>query len=418
MKKIMFLVALFVTALAFTSCDNNDDNKMPTIAFAKPAYALTASTPLTVEIVSSITLPENTVVRFTIEGTAEEDKDFTVSAHEFTIKAGENTAKIEITPKENYAEDLHIKLVLNPVGGFDLGANKETVITIEPKEKLRYSFVKDYDVLAGELIVGIELKKADGTDYIATEEIRLPFIVDETSTAVAGTHFSVENNVTDFVIPMGKRNATIKLKYIKQEAGKDNIILKINPGERFAPGNYDEISIKVYGPTTVGKLFGKWVYKEDNVQSQADAYKGLGDDNEFVNIPKNNSVLDTLEFIVGEKDRLVPHLNGDLKNYFREGELTYLKDTTMQEGSSIFNTYSLMEMSRANVSFSANTTKERAAQVGFRVLDDGKTLEVTVYDYAPTDFFQTLYQNVLDAPEYYWLMWDVRLQFTFSRVEE
>lgn len=419
MRKITFLGMLCMALLAFVSCDKNDESKTPTLSFGKSVYALMADTPLTVELQSSVAVTQNTVVRFSIEGTAEEDRDFTISAHEFTIKAGESSAKIEITPKENYASDLQIRLVLNPVSGFDFGTNRETLITVEPKDKLLYSFVKDYDVLAGELMVGIELKKIDGTDYIATEELRLPFVVDESSTAVLGTHFSVEDGASEFVVPMGKRNATIKLKCIKPEAGKDQLVLKIgNVGERFAPGNYEEITIKIYGPTTVGKLFGKWVYKSDNVQSRADEYQGWGIDHELVNIPKNNSTADTLEFVAGEKDLLKTHLTGDLKNYFRDCELTYMRDTTIRVGMSTFNTYSLMEMSNSNVSFSASTQTERKAEVAFRVLDDGNTLEVSVYDYAPTDFFQSLYADMKEYPEYYWLLWDLRLEFTFTRVEE
>ena len=123
-------------------------------------------------------------------------------------------------------------------------------------EQIIYSFVKETDALSGEVVVGIELKNMDGTNYIAKEAIHLPFVFAETSTAVLNTHFTVEDNVTEFVVPKGKRNATIKLKYVALEEGKDLIEMKINAAENFVAGNYDKIKIKIYGPTTVGKLFG------------------------------------------------------------------------------------------------------------------------------------------------------------------
>ena len=68
------------------------------------------------------------------------------------------------------------------------------------------------------------------------------------------------------------------------------------------------------------------------------------------------------------------------------------------------------------VSFSASTVNERKAQVGFRILEDEKTLEVTVFDYAPVDFFMEIYDFFKDDPQA--LMWDAKIQYIFSLVEE
>ena len=51
-----------------------------------------------------------------------------------------------------------------------------------------------------------------------------------------------------------------------------------------------------------------------------------------------------------------------------------------------------MEMSEANVNYSVTSTKIRKAQIGFRLLDGGNTLELRVFDYEPTDFLQKTYQ--------------------------
>lgn len=110
------------------------------------------------------------------------------------------------------------------------------------------------------------------------------------------------------------------------------------------------------------------------------------------------------------------HVTGDMKNYFRDCELVYVCDTTVRTGLSTRVVYSLIEMSKVNVSFSASTVNERKAQVGFRILEDEKTLEVTVFDYAPVDFFMEIYDFFKDDPQA--LMWDAKIQYIFSLVEE
>ena len=44
------------------------------------------------------------------------------------------------------------------------------------EQQLIYSFVKERDALSSEVVIGIELKNIDGTNYIATEDIHLPFV--------------------------------------------------------------------------------------------------------------------------------------------------------------------------------------------------------------------------------------------------
>ncbi|MCI5707791.1 MAG: hypothetical protein MR298_10845 [Odoribacter sp.] len=279
-------------------------------------------------------------------------------------------------------------------------------------EQIIYSFVKETDALSGEVVVGIELKNMDGTNYIAKEAIHLAFVFAETSTAVLNTHFTVEDNVTEFVVPKGKRNATIKLKYVALEEGKDLIEMKINAAENFVAGNYDKIKIKIYGPTTVGKLFGKWVFKEttsfDDIKTN---YEGATEPSDFVNMPVNNSNLDTLEFVSGDKDMLKLHVAGDMKNYFRDCDVVYLEDRTVQDPyNGERKTYSYIEFSKVNEKFSATTIEERKAEVAVRILEDG-TLEVMVFDYAPVDFFQGIL-SVMETMEY------TPIIYTFTKVEE
>lgn len=416
MKRIIFFAVLFCTTW-FAAC-NDDDEKLPTpeLSFASSDYTLSMTSPLTVEIRSSVAVEASTVVDFTVSGNAEEGENYTLSATKFTIPAGGTSAQVVITPMENYEEDMEIVLELKPVEGFELGT-KTAKIALETGEKVICSFVSEYYVLASEAIVKVELKKADGTTYIASEDVHLPFTVAAKSTAELGKHFEIEGGATEFVIPKAKKDATIKVKFLEQEAGKDEIVLDIkNAGARFMMGNYDEATIKVYGPTTVGKLFGKWAF--DHTDSFDDIKSAYGDYDasivsDFINMPINNKETDVLEFVAGEKDMMRIHMEGDMKNYFRDCEIVYIKDETryhpLAGGSA---SYSLMQMSKANVSFSANNVEERETEIAFRLLDDGETLEVSVYDYKPTDFFQQIY-DIFEGD-----MWNAVIQYYFTKVEE
>ena len=57
-------------------------------------------------------------------------------------------------------------------------------------------------------------------------------------------------------------------------------------------------------------------------------------------------------------------------------------------------TVSMMNLSQANVNFSGVNEKLRSVQVGFRLLEDNETLEVTVFDYEPTDFLYNTYRDL------------------------
>ncbi|MDE7074190.1 MAG: hypothetical protein K2O69_03965 [Odoribacter sp.] len=415
MKRIIFFAVLFC-ATWFAAC-SDDDEKLPTpvLSFASSDYTLSMTSPLTVEVRSSIAVETSTVVGFTVSGNAEEGKNYTLSATEFTIPAGGTSAQVVITPMENYEENMEIVLELKPVEGFELGT-KTAKIALETGEKVICSFVSEYYVLASEAVIGVELKKMDGSVYIASEDVHLSFTVAGKSTAKLGKHFEIEGGVTEFVIPKGKMNTTVKVKFLEQEVGKDEIVLDIkNAGTRFMMGNYDEAMIKVYGPTTVGKLFGKWTFDHTNsFEDLKSEYEGMIDASNFTNMPVNNKKTDEFEFVAGENNMLKVRLEGDMKNYFRDCEIVYLRDTTMRTGMSEYTTYSLMEMSNANANFSATVVNERKTEVAFRVMEDGKTLEVTLYDYEPKEFFQEIY-------DYFWtenMMWDAKIQYYFTKVEE
>lgn len=92
MRNLILLFSLFLLTGIWTSCSDNDDDDMLDVSFAKTAYFLPANEPVKIEVTANSAVAENTVVKFGITGSAVKDEDYTLSAEEFVIPAGESSA--------------------------------------------------------------------------------------------------------------------------------------------------------------------------------------------------------------------------------------------------------------------------------------------------------------------------------------
>lgn len=121
----------------------------------------------------------------------------------------------------------------------------------------------------------------------------------------------------------------------------------------------------------------------------------------MAHLPENNLPTDILEFVDGGA-KLKVHATGDMAKYFRDCDVKFLREQQLYLyelagiGRPPMVTASMLELSQANVNFSGTNEKLRAVQVGFRLLDDKETLEVTVLDYEPTDFLYDTYKSNAD----------------------
>ena len=175
----------------------------------------------------------------------------------------------------------------------------------------------------------------------------------------------------------------------------------------------------------MGRMIGKWVFEEElllNYWKSSYLEWQQAPESDFVNMPVNNTNKDTLEFIAGEVDEMKTILTGDLKNYFRDCEVTYVRDEKerlIEEGGirPTVVTMSVYHLSKANVTFSAGTVKEKEIEIGVRMIDDN-TLEITLYDYEPTDFYQTIYEGMKAvAGEGEIAMRYIQLRYHFTKVK-
>jgi len=122
------------------------------------------------------------------------------------------------------------------------------------------------------------------------------------------------------------------------------------------------------------------------------------DKSDLERLPENNPQTDKLVFTSGTTNRMnVSLLTGDLAHYLRNCDLTSVKEEEeylYEMGDNPpFESVLTMEMSEANVNYSGTNVSLRKAQVGFRVLDGGNTLELRIFDYEPTDFLQRTYND-------------------------
>ena len=404
MKNIISIACLLLS-MCFVACNDDDsEEKGPQLAFSKLIYTLDAENPLEVEIQVSEPVQANTSVKFNVRGAAVQGEEYELSADEFVIPAGERTASITVTPKNNFEGGKTIKLELSPVEGYVLGEYNFTLIEVLTKGQLICAFAEENYVLPGELEVRMNAKDANtGKYFSASTDTKVPFIVGEHSTAIEHVHYEfVDNPDKMFVIPAKKSYGTIKIKFLKWEEGKTTLFLLVPDGnDRVLPGDVDQTEIYIKGMTTPDRLVGKWAFKEVTSIEYLRENNWYGGLDEVAHLPENNLPTDILEFVDGGA-KLKVHATGDMAKYFRDCDVKFLREQQLYLyelagiGRPPMVTASMLELSQANVNFSGTNEKLRAVQVGFRLLDDKETLEVTVLDYEPTDFLYDTYKSNAD----------------------
>ena len=178
MKNIISMICLLLS-MCFVAChDDDNEEKGPQLAFSELIYTLDAEEPLKVEIRVSEPVSANTSVKFNIRGAAIQGEEYELSADEFVIPAGETTASITVTPKNNFEDGKTIKLELYPIDGYVLGEYNFTLIEVLTKGQLICSFQEENYVLPGEIEIRMDAKDANtGKYFSASTDTKVPFIV-------------------------------------------------------------------------------------------------------------------------------------------------------------------------------------------------------------------------------------------------
>ena len=414
---ILLILAMVIPIITISCSD--DDSSAANLSFSRSIYILPSTGSLEVELRASVAPEIDLIVPVNIEGTAELNEDYEISAKEFIIKAGETSGTLTLTPKNNLISGREIRLSINPVSGYGLGDKKIAIIPIETKERIMYSFISSYSRVLSNVEIWVELQgEISGKSFKAPHDIVLPLEVSSSSTAELGTDFTMPTSIT---IPKGGRQAHITLAIqedAEDYAGKTAIVnLKVPSGDDpdlYYAGSFITYSLKLDQVRFIDML-GKWkpvkIVSEDNYI----AYEVPDED--MINLPKNNGENDYLEFVHREgNDIIIPHLSGDLKNFFSNSNghkvvFDHIKKGLIDWGEGVEYDAPYYKIFGVNTLFSSSQTKIGDVMMGIDKIDDNNII-IYFHEYIPTDFFIDTYD-----------LWGfdaeiVGINYTFTRIVE
>lgn len=394
---------LMIILVMVSAACNDDDSSAAKLSFSRSIYILPASGSLEVELRASVAPETDLSIPVIIEGSAILDEDYEISANGFVIKAGETSATLTITPKNNLTSNREIRLSINPVSGYALGDKKIAIIPVEVKEHIMYTFKPMVYRLLSEIDIRVEVEgEYSGSKFRTTTDVVLPLEIDPSSTAILNEDFEFENGITSVTIPKGSYYTIFKIK-IKEGAedytGK-NVILKlgtpVDNSELYYPGSFASYNIKL-DQLKFTDMLGKWkpveIKDKDNY-----IYIGMPDEDWVNSLPENNGANDYLEFVHQEDgtDKIIPYLTGDLKYFFCNPQGHTVVFDHIEK--SIYNWVADEEYdapyfttSQVNRCFSKRKTELGNAFIGLDKIDDDNII-IYFHDYIPTDFFSATFE--------------------------
>jgi len=386
-RHIAKLLFMLVGLVVCFSCSDNEQVSSNVIGVTTPKYSLTnkVGASLNVSIKALKPVDADVDVPVVFNG-AEEGVDFSASEKVFHLKKGETEAQITIT-RLRVERTKNMLMVLQTPSNARLGIMSYSQIDLVGANV--YSFETSSDVLTLKKSYNIELRSDVGARFSFNDTTRISLEVDAASTAVEGEHFKFENGAKQAVFAPGSSTGTVTLEFLKLEAGKDNIILKVADSEGMIAGSNPSISIKIVGATSFS---GTWAFKEvSNYQWLRD---NIGGDSKV--LFDGTAANDYFTFTAsGKNNTFTPHFTGGLQNYFTAAgtaiEAGKSREYFQELASGRPPRYelSMFKFDNINAAFSATDKDLKTIRVGFRLILDSKTkqelLEMTINDYAPTE---------------------------------
>lgn len=415
MKRILNYLFLFAM-IAMASCSDSD-NAVTKVEFAKAVNVMLADAPIDVTLKLSSSATSNIAIPFTVSGTAEEGVEYTISSTSFSFAQGNSTSTVTLTPLNNFTADKEVVLTLGTLpAGYERGATASTVVTIESKELIIYSFATEKATLLDKYKVTINLTgQNSGTSFTATDEMKLPFTFTSESSAVAGVDFEVEGGVTEFTIEKGMNSASVIISSLDGELGDEkSFTMKIDneaASSRFLQGNNAAIEIAVKGIMKLSSLLGRWEFVEiPELEELLMWVEDMDDDSDLV--PYNNFGF-FLDFV--EEDgvfSIVPgDVPGDLSAFLRNSVIDYSAPFNTILNSTILSDYCTEEpfmwtmediqltyfgLSKVNRAFSMTDVAEGASTIAMRINEDGN-LEIHLRDYDMPPFMENWWGDRFDS---------------------
>lgn len=391
MKRIFSL--LLALPLLLSACSNDDSEAtIATISFERQAQLLPdGSADINLQVTGlDATSTQEYIINLQFSGTATAD-DYELSSDHFVVGGSNPVTSIKITTKNFGTASKNLIITLVPPKGFMLGTNASTTITLGAQEQIIYDFLSASMELKQTVSPQIELWTMAMQWYDVTEELHIPVVVNaEKSTAVLGEHFEFVGE-PEFVFKPGDEDASVTLKCLKVEAGKDKIVLEVDPeAKQYAQGDPGQCTITIIG-SDYNKIDGTWyVDQQPTDKAYFVSWYGLTDA-DLVGFPEATSA-DTFTFDT-QNNVLTTSLQSDLKNFFGTTcNMTMAGEYTVGPYDMGIIPYSIemVDLDNCNRDFSATSTSaDKNAYIGIRLMEDGgeEMLELYLIDYVSKSFF-------------------------------
>lgn len=399
------LSAIALVVAALTACTKKE---LPELSFQSNNAFVEESQTSTVKLLLSKAADTQFAVPFTVEGTAVEGTDYTISAKQFTFAAGASSAEIEINHLGANAEDKSLTLNLQAVSGYALGMNKTMIISLRAAEKVIWSFSKMKAKLSENSSIDVSvsiLGEKSGANYKSASDIVLPLKFSDGSTAKQGSDFTT--SASELVIPAGKTSATVTFTAGDFDKTADPQLffdVTLNPASaKYVSGTIDNLKVTLAPLSSTDELIGTWEYSA-YVDEDAAENGGLGlfamlaeEIGQAIEYPLNNTSED--KFTIAWDDEkeaytFVPSMEGDVARFFRE--CTIADPTAIDYKNSLsYTVYKTVRYTFSSVNFYFSREKEelRSAKILLKLSEDKKTLDLFILNdqYEPTDYMGNLY---------------------------
>lgn len=394
-------------ALCLASCydSSTDVATAPahSLSFTQPAFFLPSQG--SVAVVAKLTQPadRNISVPVNFGGTAEEGVDYTADKKEIDISAGQLADTIYLKSLGTVKRrQIDLQIAQAP-DGYDFGFYRSTSVPIAARPVLTATWDKTSYELKTSVLVEMTLYNDTRKYTYPTTPVHVPLEVDPSSTAVLGTHFEFVGSTEPELI-MANNNSTARatIHLLKKEAGHDKLVLRLKESEYFLAGAENRTTITLTGSTDVSKMAGTWTLtglsNTDAIRNAADI---VTDESDAANLPSNCPATDKITFRQNADGSLTldtSGLTGDLTKYLRNATYTMVNEQEEELWETDYNSPEkgsvlTMNASLVNYYFSSTQVSERSANVGFRLLDNNRTLEMRIYQYEPQDFLRRCYER-------------------------
>lgn len=428
--KHLFYVAAFSAALSLASCQKQD--LTPTISFEKANEVVDASEEVSVKVVLSKAADKDLLVPFTFSSTSSSaDAYETDAASGITIKAGETEGSFKIKNTGTELQAFNVTVSLGDVEGYKAGMNPQIVVAMRALEKLVYSFNKSKVKLAPNSAMTVTLVltgEESGEKFTANTD--MSFQIKYAGTAVAGTDFTLNSNIT---IPAGSNSGTLTIKGGEQfstQAPFPTLSLEVvSAGERFIAGAVSRVTVEFFNSTffELG-LIGTWKFtknfheEDDDAGIIATTEEELGQSIPYPAVDENDSFSISYDD-ESDKYTFTPAFSGDLKRYFRECEISNpeLKEIMSPISYKSYNAWCI-NFETVNFDFATADSELKAAGIYFVIVKN--TVEIflfcdkgTGYGYGPnfklhSDFGGDLKYGTQNLSDFMGCIFSLHYQFT------